>query len=69
MTPGAALAFASTGIGFGIEGVPLAQDSALIGAGLDLALGERTTAGVSYAGQFGDGVTDNGVRGRFTWLF
>ena len=69
MTPGAALAFASTGIGFGIEGVPLAQDSALIGAGLDLALGERTTAGVSYTGQFGDGVADNGVKGRFTWLF
>ena len=69
VTPGAALAFASTGIGFGIEGVPLAEDSALIDAGLDFALGERTTAGVSYTGQFGDGVQDNGVKGRFTWLF
>lgn len=49
--------------------MPLAEDSALIGAGLDLALGERTTAGVSYTGQFGDGVSDNGVKGRFTWLF
>jgi len=69
VTPGAALAFASTGIGFGIEGVPLAEDSALIDAGLDFALGERTTAGLSYTGQFGDGVQDNGVKGRFTWLF
>jgi len=69
VTPGAGLAFASTGIGFGIEGVPLAQDSALIDAGLDLALGPNTTAGVSYSGQFGDGVSDNGVKGRFTWLF
>jgi len=69
VTPGAALAFASTGIGFGIEGVPLAQDSALIDAGLDFALGPNTTAGVSYTGQFGDGVQDNGVKGRFTWLF
>jgi outer membrane autotransporter protein len=69
VTPGAALAFASTGIGFGIEGVPLAEDSALIDAGLDFALGETTTAGVSYTGQFGDGVSDNGVKGRFTWLF
>jgi len=69
VTPGAALAFASTGIGFGIEGVPLAEDSALIGAGLDLALGPNTTAGVSYSGQFGDGVTDNAVKGRFSWLF
>ena len=69
VTPGAALAFASTGIGFGIEGVPLAQDSALIDAGLDFTLGRNTTAGVSYTGQFGDGVQDNGVKGRFTWLF
>jgi len=69
VTPQAALAFASTGIGFNIAGVPLAEDSALIDAGLDFALGERITAGVSYSGQFGDGVTDNGVKGRFTWLF
>jgi hypothetical protein len=42
VTPGAALAFASTGIGFGIEGVPLAEDSALIDAGFDVALGPNT---------------------------
>jgi outer membrane autotransporter protein len=69
VTPDAALAFSSTGIGFTANGVPLAEDSALIDAGLDFALGPNTTAGVSYSGQFGDGVTDNGVRGRFTWLF
>ena len=69
VTPDAALAFADTGIGFTVYGVPLAQDSALIDAGLDLALGPRTTAGVSYTGQFGDGVRDNAVKGRFTWLF
>ena len=69
VTSAASLAFATTGIGFGIEGVPLAQDSALIDAGVDFALGERTTAGVSYTGQFGDGVQDNGIKGRFAWLF
>ena len=69
VTPGAALAFASTGIGFGISGVPLAEDSALIDAGLDFALGTNTTAGVSYSGQFGNGVQDNAVKGRLTWLF
>jgi outer membrane autotransporter protein len=69
VTPDAMLAFASTGIGFTVYGVPLAEDSALIDAGLDFALGKRTTAGVSYSGQFGDGVTDNGVKGRFIWLF
>jgi uncharacterized protein with beta-barrel porin domain len=68
VTPDAALVFAPTGIGFAITGVPLAED-ALIDAGLDFALGERTTAGVSYSGQFGDHVEDNAVKGRFTWLF
>ena len=63
VTPDAALAFGSTGIGFSITGVPPAEDSALIDAGLDLALGPNTTAGVSYSGQFGDGVTDNAVKG------
>ncbi|MEZ5827222.1 MAG: autotransporter domain-containing protein [Hyphomicrobiales bacterium] len=69
LTPDAGLAFASTGIGFTVYGVPLAEDTALIDAGLDFALGENATAGVSYSGQFGDGVTDNAVKGRFTWLF
>ena len=69
VTPDAGLAFASTGIGFTVYGVPLAEDTALIDAGLDLALGENTTAGVSYSGQFGDHVTDTAVKGRLTWLF
>jgi outer membrane autotransporter protein len=69
VNPAAALAFASTGIGFGITGVPLAEDSALIEAGLDLALSPRATAGVSYSGQFADDVTDNAVKGRLTWMF
>ncbi len=69
VTPGAALAFASTGIGFDVTGVPLAEDTALIEAGLDLSLGPNATAGLSYSGQFGDGVADNAVKGRFTWLF
>ena len=69
VTPGAALAFATTGIGFDVTGVPLAEDSALIDAGLDVAVGQNANAGVSYSGQFGDGVQDNAVKGRFTLLF
>ena len=69
VTPGAALAFASTGIGFDITGVPLAEDSALIEAGLDLNLSPTATLGVSYSGQFASDVEDNAVKGRFTWLF
>ncbi|MFD0986827.1 autotransporter family protein [Methyloligella solikamskensis] len=63
------LVFQSTGLGFGVNGVVLAEDTALLDLGMDFALGENTEAGVSYIGQFGDGVTDNGVKGQFTWRF
>ena len=69
VTPDAALAFASTGIGFGVTGVPLAEDSLLIEAGLDFALTPNATLGVSYSGQLADDVEDNAVKGRLTWLF
>jgi hypothetical protein len=69
VTPDAALTFASTGIGFTVNGVPLAQDTALVDAGFDLALAPNATAGVSYSGQFGDRVQDNAVKGRFAWVF
>ncbi|ODA66779.1 Extracellular serine protease precursor [Methyloligella halotolerans] len=63
------LAFQSTGLGFGVNGVVLAEDTALLDLGMDFALGKNTEAGISYIGQFGDGVTDNGVKGQFTWRF
>ena len=69
ITPAAALAFASTGIGFDVTGTPLAEDTALIETGLDLQLSPTATLGASYSGQFGESVTDNAVKGRFTWLF
>jgi outer membrane autotransporter protein len=49
--------------------VPLAEDTALIEAGLDFNLSATATLGASYSGQFGDGVEDNAVKGRFNWLF
>jgi outer membrane autotransporter protein len=69
VTTAAGLAFASTGIGFTVYGVPLAEDTALVEAGLDLNLNPTATLGVSYSGQFASDVEDNAVKGRFTWLF
>jgi outer membrane autotransporter protein len=69
VTPGAALAFASTGIGFSVAGVPVAEDSVLLDTGLDFAISDTLTAGVSYAGQIGDSVSDNAVKGQLNWLF
>ena len=67
--PAAALAFASNGVGFTVYGVPLARDSALVDAGLDLAMGRDATFGVGYSGQLGDDVADHAVTGRFDWRF
>ena len=33
------------------------------------SIGTMTVNGVSYAGQFGEGVKNNAVEGRFTWPF
>ncbi len=68
-TPQIALAFASTGIGMGIGGIPLAQNSALLDIGADVVIAQNVTMGVSYMGQYSGDLTDNGVRGRFNWQF
>ena len=69
VTPEQALAFASTGIGFGIAGVPIARSSALIQGGIDLNLDEDLVVGVNYTGQLADDFNDNSVQGRFNWRF
>ncbi|MDQ8728877.1 autotransporter-associated beta strand repeat-containing protein [Bradyrhizobium sp. LHD-71] len=69
VTPAVELTFQSTGMGFGITGVPLARDSALVEAGLDLRVTSQATLGVSYLGQLADAVQDHAVKGQFTWRF
>jgi subtilase-type serine protease len=69
VTPAATLAFLATGTGFTVTGVPIARDSALVEAGLDLAINRNATLGVSYVGQLGDGVQDHAVKGRAVWRF
>lgn len=60
VTPRATQAFLGS-IPFTVTGVPLAEDAALVEAGLDLTLTEATTLGFAYAGQFGDSTTQNSV--------
>jgi fibronectin-binding autotransporter adhesin len=69
VTPTAALAFQSTGAGFGIASVPLARDAALIEAGGDLQLSAQAKIGVFYAGQLANSAHDHSVKGNFTWRF
>jgi outer membrane autotransporter protein len=61
ITPTTPVAFAG-GTPFTVNGVPVARDAAVIGAGLEWSLGKAATLGLSYDGQFGSGVSDNGVR-------
>jgi subtilase-type serine protease len=47
------------GTAFDARGTPVARNAALIGAGLDLPVNDRTTVGFSYQGQF---ASDNRTR-------
>ena len=52
-----------------VIGVKRVIAPALLDAGIGFAASERVPAGVSYRGRFSDNLTDNAVKGRFTWLF
>ncbi|MEW6255112.1 MAG: autotransporter domain-containing protein [Pseudomonadota bacterium] len=57
------------GASFTVAGVPLAQNTALVEAGLDLFLTPQARIGATYVGQFGDNVTTNAFQANFTWQF
>jgi subtilase-type serine protease len=69
VTPVAALAFQASAVPFVIAGVPIARDSLLAEAGLDLAIGRNATLGVSYVGQIASNVQDHAAKGKFSWRF
>ncbi|MBA8901330.1 autotransporter domain-containing protein [Phyllobacterium sp. P30BS-XVII] len=66
--PDASMAFAS-GRAFSIKGLGTARDAALIEAGLDFDIGNATSIGVSYAGQFSDRNHDNALKADLTVRF
>jgi outer membrane autotransporter protein len=51
VTPTAILAFAGAGSAFGIAGVPIARDAALVCAGADLRIAPETSLGFAYVGE------------------
>ncbi|WP_132033032.1 autotransporter domain-containing protein [Aquabacter spiritensis] len=54
---------------FAISGVPVAADSALVEAGLDIAFTPAATLSVFYAGQLAQAETSNLVKGTFSLRF
>ena len=64
-----ALAFNGGGPAFGIAGVPLARNAALIDAGFDVFLTPDATLSLSYNGELAKDIEDHGVSGRLNWRF
>ena len=59
----------ATGSTFTVSGVPLAKDVAVVEAGIETQLQSNMTLGLSYAGQFGDGLKDHGFKVSLGWKF
>ena len=68
ITPVATQAFLGSAA-FTTTGVPIAEDAAVVEAGIDVHVGAGATLGVAYTGQFGDGVTENGFNANFKLSF
>jgi len=64
-----AMAFASAGPDFTIQGTPIARDSALVQAGLDFAVTPAATLSIAYDGQFASDADEHGIKGRASWKF
>ncbi len=59
--PSQTQSFAIGGAAFSTTGVPIAEDAALVEAGIALPIGPLGQLSVAYGGQFGDGTTQNSV--------
>lgn len=67
-TPITRSAFAG-GDSFSIAGAPIAKDSAVVEAGMDLNLSPTTTLGLSYSGELSGHSSDQSLKGSFTLKF
>ncbi|EJJ27681.1 autotransporter domain-containing protein [Rhizobium sp. CF142] len=53
----------SGGSSFDVRGAPLAENVAVVNAGVNFNLGSNAALAVSYTGQFGSGASQNGING------
>lgn len=67
--PTSTASFAAGSNAFTSSGNSIGKDTALIEAGFDFAVTENAKFGVSYQGQFGSGITQNGVNADFSVKF
>ncbi len=69
VTPAMALAFASNGVPFTIAGVPIADNSLIVDAGLDFAVTAAAKLGINYSGQLATDAQDHAVQGNLLVQF
>lgn len=62
VNPTATLAFADSSA-FTVAGLPIARDSALVEAGLDISISDSARFGVAYIGQLAESAQDHGFKG------
>lgn len=54
---------------FSVAGIPIARDVLLLNLGASVDLGQNTTLGLAYDGQFGSGFTDQGLKANIALKF
>ncbi|WP_377594047.1 autotransporter domain-containing protein [Pseudochelatococcus lubricantis] len=57
------------GSAFTTTSLPVARDVAVLEAGLDAAINDAVTVGISYTGQLGDDAQDHGFKANLNWKF
>ncbi|WP_313516544.1 autotransporter-associated beta strand repeat-containing protein [Pseudomonas sp.] len=65
----ASVRFTAGGDSFKVEGAPMGRDAALVGAGVDMAISERSRLSANYAGQFSDKSRDHAVSLTYSYNF
>ncbi|WP_280985632.1 autotransporter outer membrane beta-barrel domain-containing protein [Bradyrhizobium sp. ISRA464] len=67
--PLATASFVAGSSAFAASGLSIGKNVALVESGLDFQLSSNSTLGIAYQGQFGSGITQNGVNAIFTAKF
>ena len=69
VVPTSTASFVAGSAAFTAAGNSIGKDTALIEAGLDFAIAKSTTLGLAYRGQFGSGLSQNGVNASLSVKF
>ncbi|WP_164738526.1 autotransporter domain-containing protein [Aquabacter cavernae] len=68
-TPSATMLFLGGSTPFNVQGVPIAEDTAVVGAGLSYALSDLATLQVNYTGQIASEASQNAFTAQFSLKF